>query len=334
MLGQSGSGKTQFLCKLLQFIAPSKVYVFTKGKFRKNPPLFARFICFFCLDPDEFKSLVLTVQPLITTPPLNHDYFVANFSPGSWVIVDDFAWSPSSEERTELQTLLNFTLRHCKVTLILTVHNVFFSKLYNEISLCSNVFLTFSNQAKKYLLSQGKAFKHVSEFFAKNRENRYAIAYFSNIRELFVLNCHPLITVNSPFSSTKMLYTSQEYIIHNSQMPCDAGLSSSSASSPPPQTPPLKHILDEVLEDYPKQKKAVRIILRTLSSFIRDENLFVQLDEKHEMHLIDFISLALTPIKRSSLTPNQTKFLKKLKLLGLKWPTSVFKNPQVRALVT
>ena len=228
-------------------------------------------------------------------------------------------------------------LRHFKVSLILTVHNVFFSKLYNEISLCSNVFLTFSNQSKKYLATQGKTYKHFLEFFTRNQqsaaaaaENSYTIAYFCNIRELFVLNCHSLIVVNS-HQSKKMMYTNEEYIIHNSQMPCDAGLSSSPA---PPSPPPLKHLLDKLLEDYPKQKKAAGVILRTLSSFIRDENLFVKLDEKHEMHLTDFISLALTPIKRSSLTPSQTKFLKKMKLLGLKWLSTVFKNPQVRALVT
>ena len=263
-------------------------------------------------------------------PLFNHTYFVDNFPPESWVIVDDFAWNPSPEQRTQFNTVINFTLRHFKISLILSIHNVFFSKLFNEINLCHNIFLTFSNHGKKYLFSQGKQYRHFLDFFTQNQTEKYSISFFSNIRDLFVLNCNHLITSNSPFEKTLIMYTDVIYTIHNSKMPCDA---QNSSESLPSSSPPLENILNDILEDYPKQKKAVKVIIRTVKPYIRDESLFVQLDEKNSMHLSDVISIFFTPYKRANLTSNQTKFLKKMKTLGLKWPHTIIKNPQVKQLV-
>ena len=261
-----------------------------------------------------------------------------NFPPGSWIIIDDFRWIPSTQERSDFNYLVNFTLRHVGLTLCIVVHNLQLSKLFSEINLCSNIFLTFSNQSKKYLVLQGKAYKHFLTFFNRNQLEKYTISYFSNIRDIFVANVHPLLNSTAPFKKTYIMVGSggssggsggsggsKEYVIHSSNMPCDA-----QAIADDPPSPATSPLLSEMVADYPKKKRLVKLIQRTLSKFINDD-LFVHLGN-HSMHIYDVVSLFLTPIKRH-LTSSQIKFLKQMKLLGIKWPMTACKNPQVRKLI-
>ena len=91
LLGSSGSGKTYFIRTLLNFMKSSSIYVYTK-------------------EPNDYP------QPTKFLNQINfeHEHFVKRFASDSIIIIDDFSWNPSHEQRNHLARLINFTLRHKK----------------------------------------------------------------------------------------------------------------------------------------------------------------------------------------------------------------------------
>jgi len=94
-----------------------------------------------------------------------HEHFVKRFASESVIIIDDFSWNPSPEQRNHLARLINFTLRHKKISLILILHSLYNSRIYTEIKNCTNIFLTYSFNAKRVFTQLGKEYSHFYQFF-------------------------------------------------------------------------------------------------------------------------------------------------------------------------
>jgi hypothetical protein len=64
----------------------------------------------------------------------------------SFVVMDDFSFvSPSKQIKIDFLKVINFYLRHNKITLILVIHNLYNTSLSNEIFLSPHIILAYSN---------------------------------------------------------------------------------------------------------------------------------------------------------------------------------------------
>lgn len=65
----------------------------------------------------------------------------------SIVILDDFTFSKANnkQEKSDFLKIINFTLRHRKITLFLLVHNLYNINMASEILLAPHLFLSYSN---------------------------------------------------------------------------------------------------------------------------------------------------------------------------------------------
>jgi len=70
-----------------------------------------------------------------------------NIPSGSIVILDDytFKYAHNKQEKMEFLKVVNYTLRHRQITLILMIHNLYNNNLANEILLAPHLILSYSN---------------------------------------------------------------------------------------------------------------------------------------------------------------------------------------------
>jgi len=105
----------------------------------------------------DFSLFVQTNQPSDFDPNLNisflpFDFQVNNNSfktipANSIVVLDDFSF-PSvkrQENKIEFLKVINYSLRHNNITLILVVHNLYNTNMATEILLAPHIFLSYSN---------------------------------------------------------------------------------------------------------------------------------------------------------------------------------------------
>jgi hypothetical protein len=95
-------------------------------------------------EPTDYHLLKVTYleETLAIT---EHDF--SKFPPFSVVILDDFSFKKANnkQEKTDFLRVINYTLRHHNITLILVVHNMYNTNLSNEILLAPHLFLSYSN---------------------------------------------------------------------------------------------------------------------------------------------------------------------------------------------
>jgi len=63
------------------------------------------------------------------------------------VILDDytFKFAQNKQEKMDFLKVINYTLRHRQIILILIIHNLYNNNLANEILLAPHLFLAYSN---------------------------------------------------------------------------------------------------------------------------------------------------------------------------------------------
>lgn len=76
-----------------------------------------------------------------------HEDHFKQFTPNSFIVLDDFMFSKanSKQEKSDFLKVINFNLRHQKITLVLIIHNLYNTNLSNEILLAPYLFLSYSN---------------------------------------------------------------------------------------------------------------------------------------------------------------------------------------------
>jgi len=71
----------------------------------------------------------------------------ATIPENSLVVLDDFAFRQANNKQAKLnfQKVVNYILRHKKITLVLIIHNLFSNNLSTEILYATHLFLSYSN---------------------------------------------------------------------------------------------------------------------------------------------------------------------------------------------
>ena len=96
-------------------------------------------------EPTDFENV-----SRISFLPANFYIDEENFSAipeNSLVVLDDFSFklANNKQEKINFLKVVNYILRHKKITLILVIHNLFGNNLANDILCAHHVFLSYSN---------------------------------------------------------------------------------------------------------------------------------------------------------------------------------------------
>ena len=161
------------------------------------------------------------------------------------------------------------------------------SRIYTEIKNCTNIFLTYSFNAKRVFTQLGKEYSHFYQFFAAKPTSNFRIRYFSPFKEYLILDCLAVLKAETSFI---MFENHIIYTIHPASEQC---------SSVASEELPLTTQIQELLADY-KRPKNPRIIIQLIRPFINDKMIVIlpsKADKSIKIHLVDFsqIKLPLSP---------------------------------------
>ncbi len=92
-------------------------------------------------DPSEFDNHKVTFLP--STFAIDEHHFTSTLD-GSFVFLDDYQPSKHKHNKTAFLSVINYTLRHKKITLFLMVHNLHGTGLFTDIILAPHIFLAYS----------------------------------------------------------------------------------------------------------------------------------------------------------------------------------------------
>jgi hypothetical protein len=145
---ESGSGKSTFINLLLKHLN-SGIHCLQTNTFRTINMIFFLFL--------DIPVYVQTREPTDFSELPNINFLTTDFAVNetccksipnnSVIILDDFAFkqSNSKHDKAEFLKIVNYTLRHHKITLILVIHNLYNTNLSTEILLAPHIFLAYSN---------------------------------------------------------------------------------------------------------------------------------------------------------------------------------------------
>lgn len=96
-------------------------------------------------EPSDFNNIpnLTMLDPEFTVNETHFSVIPYN----SYVILDDFAFKNVNKKQAKADFLkvVNYILRHHKITLVLIVHNLFNTNLANDILYAPHIFLSYSN---------------------------------------------------------------------------------------------------------------------------------------------------------------------------------------------
>lgn len=148
LLAESGTGKTSFIKLFLGALLPGKCMIkrvlFNRSLDKPIPQ------CFFFADkpiyvhtrePSDFDG-----QDVTFLPPdfmVDETFFTA-LPDGAFVFLDDYKPTTNKQEKLAFLSVINYYLRHHKITLFLVVHNLHGNGLFTDILLAPHIFLAYS----------------------------------------------------------------------------------------------------------------------------------------------------------------------------------------------
>jgi len=91
-------------------------------------------------DPSEFDNHNVTFLP--ATFAMDEHHFTSALN-GAFVFLDDYQ-TPKKHQKPAFLSIVNYTLRHFKITLFLMVHNLHGTGLFTDILLSPHIFLAYS----------------------------------------------------------------------------------------------------------------------------------------------------------------------------------------------
>jgi hypothetical protein len=95
--------------------------------------------------PTDFQN-VSGISFLPANFTIDEDNFLS-ITENSLGVLDDFSFKLANNKQSKINFLkvVNYILRHKKITLILVIHNLFGNNLANDILCAHHVFLSYSN---------------------------------------------------------------------------------------------------------------------------------------------------------------------------------------------
>jgi len=263
---------------------------------------------------------------------LNPDFIVTEdhfktLSNNSIVILDDFSFNKSTtikQTKGDFLHVVNYYLRHNKITLFIIIHNLYSSGLLNEILLAPHIFLAYSNLGyyimKKLMLRLGGT--QVMSFWQEPPRFNYHFCYI-NCNKNYVINY-----VNNLFlgKQATMFANQQKFIIHSEKETCDLLSSSSDVNS-------VEQDVTEYLSSaYPKSKHLFLVAKILLKNKLINSTLFF--DKFPQIHLADFCAFINNRFdKQEKNNIIMTKLCKYMQKENIKFPRIAIKNPYAQKLL-
>lgn len=154
LLAESGSGKSTLIKLLINNLnqgtepyflkyKPSRRWYFSYTRLRYlDQPVYIQ-----SRDPAEFSDFIERIKFLPVDFTV-HETSFQSLPSGAFVVLDDFSFQNNNrkqQEKTEFMKIINYYLRHNKITLVLIIHNIYNNNLFNDILLAPHIFLSYSN---------------------------------------------------------------------------------------------------------------------------------------------------------------------------------------------
>lgn len=254
------------------------------------------------------------------------------FPPESVVILDDFTFKSPNYKLAKSQFLkvINYTLRHHKITLILIIHNLFGNNLFNDIIYAPHLFLSYSNigyliMSKIYLRLGGL---DILKFFQNVPKGNFNFCYINNKRN-YVINKVDSFFIR-PHETIKMFSGSQEYVIHLSTELCR----SSNPEDNHITTQNIKLEIEQILQTmYPKQKYLTIVTNILIKNGAINNDLY--LVDSPNLHIIDFFRFINNTFdKNIKPDAHMLQLCKQLQRKRIKFPIACIKNPIARKYIS
>ena len=251
-----------------------------------------------CLDPVEFNEI-----NDIEFPAEDFSSFdLKNCPENTFICIDDYLMH-ASKSRNEFQSIVNYVLRHKKITLLLVMHQVNLTKHYSELMVCPHIFLTYSPSSAQYVAKTKSLYKEIETGYDYISQMDYSVLYANKIKNY-------AISIKPGFVPDRMFVNGDDkYIIHLESETCNQ------ESVDIPNKITEMAFLKDLLETYSKHKKKVLILVHMLikNDFLQDtESLLVGNDNfLHKIHLVDFFSICLS-VNKVKLSKKDILFFKSL----------------------
>ena len=216
----------------------------------------------------------------------------------SFVCIDDYVCI-DSKTRKEFLSIINYVLRHKKITLFIIMHSIYLSNHFSEMLICPHIFLTNSPASSQYVTKMKKVHHEIQKGYDYIREHDYVVLYANKNRSY-------AISILSGFVLDKMwTFDNKMYVIHDQHASCQ------NKENDVTDLPWFKELLDS----YSKHKKKILVLIHLLlkNDFLQDTNSLLVGNKRftHKIHLIDFFSMCLS-VQKLKLDKKKISFFKSL----------------------
>ena len=311
LLGNSGSGKTYFVRKLIEQIKqPELVYVFGS-------------------DEKEWNDFGVKIQ-FINKPPFQDDFLFTLSN--SVVVFDDYRQEKSGEDK--FYKFVNFNVRHNKLCFILITHSVFKSNLYSKIISSPSIFLTPSPANLFFVQKFDKTFGTNTTDLMKQNIKEHSSDYrpILYITPKYVINSvEELITPTTHQKKVRMFKQDREYYLLDT-----VKFKFEEESLEKDETSDLSEVLLDFQEMYPVRFKKIKKFIILLYDFLKERNLLSKQEiriGKIKLSLHDFIISSQDFSKNATNSKTKT-VLTYLKKENFKVPRFTVHSPLYRQYIT
>lgn len=243
----------------------------------------------------------------------------------SIVILDDYTFNPKKQSKHEFLHIVNYYLRHNNITLIIVIHNLYSSGLFNEILLAPHLFLAYTNLGYYILkkIQQRIGGNPAVEFWQEPVRFNFDFSYI-NCQKNYIINYINRLILGD---SATMFANQQKYVIHLENHSCQNMLSNTQPNS-------VKREIDEYLaSSYPKNKNLNLVAKILVTNNLLNDDLFF--NEFSNVHFADFCAFINNRFDKIGKTnSNLVKFCKYLQKKHIKFPKIVIKNPVAQKIIT
>lgn len=249
----------------------------------------------------------------------------------SVVILDDYSFNKSASKaqtKGDFLHVINYYLRHNKITLFLIIHNLYSSGLLNEILLAPHLFLAYSNLGYYIMkkLQHRIGGQNVMNFWQEPPRFNYFFCYI-NCNKNYVINF-----VNNLFLGNKatMFANSEKFVIHGENELCNSNINNNDIEY---ENNIEKDVQEYISNAYPKNKNLFLVAKILIKHSLINSTLFFQ--GFPQIHLADFFAFINNRFDKID-KPNvqMTKFCKYLQRNNIKFPRIVIKNPKAQKLLS
>jgi len=317
-------------------------------------------------DPEDFNDLP-HITYLDHTFKINEKEF-SEFPRDSLIILDDFYFSTvkNKQEKLDFLGVVNYTLRHHGITLLLIIHNIYHTNLSSDIMLAPHLFMAYSNLGYSLLryfftyirfkktyfytisffrkLAARLGGQSVLEFYQEPSKLDYHFCYINSHRNYIINKVEQLF--NGGQHST-MFVNNERFAIHLLDQPCSSVGAKHSASveeSAECSNSINDQVHNFVVSTYPKNK-FLPLVFKNLvkHNLIDDDLFFIDFPSIHVADFCAFINNSFgkssnSSSSSSSNSKNKTngtllKLCKFIRTKQIKFPAICIKNPVARQVL-